>query len=272
MEPRSRFIEADGVKLHVADWGGGGPEVLLVHANGFLGRVYRELIRHLEDAYHVYTLDLRGQGDSDKPALRDSHWQDMAGDLAAVIAALGLQDFYGVGHSGGAALLAGYAASHAGRVKGLALLEPVTFPHGSGWPTGPWSNRPCGGVRCGTRADSCLTPTGQKPPLPAGKKPSCGITSTTARPTCRTAPFGSSARSRSRPTSLPGLLLMSRVVCPAVVIRGEQTDPPLFAVAEKAARRLPQGSLVTVPGTSHFLPMEKPAEVARIIRQSFSRG
>ena len=109
MEPRSQFIDVDGVKLHVADWGGSGPDILLVHANGFLGWVYRELIRHLQnsqdsqdsqDDYHVYTLDLRGQGDSDKPELREEHWQDMANDVEAVIDALHLHDFYGLGHSG----------------------------------------------------------------------------------------------------------------------------------------------------------------------------
>ena len=96
------FIDVDGVKLHVADWGGSGPDILLVHANGFLGWVYRALIQYRVDRYHIYTLDLRGQGDSDKPELRDSHWQDMANDVEAVIDALGLQDFYGLGHSGGA--------------------------------------------------------------------------------------------------------------------------------------------------------------------------
>ncbi len=33
----SQFIPVDGVKLHVADWGGSGPDLLLLHANGFLG-------------------------------------------------------------------------------------------------------------------------------------------------------------------------------------------------------------------------------------------
>jgi pimeloyl-ACP methyl ester carboxylesterase len=64
---------------------------------------------------------------------------------------------------------------------------------------------------------------------------------------------------------------LDRVDCPAVVLRGENTDPPLFLIAEKAAQKIPQGTLVTVPDTSHFLPMEKPDEIARIITQYFSR-
>ena len=37
MKLSSQFIPVDGVKLHVADWGGSGPDLLLLHANGFLG-------------------------------------------------------------------------------------------------------------------------------------------------------------------------------------------------------------------------------------------
>ena len=279
MEPRSRFIEVDGVKLHVADWGGGGPDVLLVHANGFLGRVYRELIRHLEDAYHVYTLDLRGQGDSDKPALADDHWQAMARDLAAVIAALRLQDFYGLGHSGGAALLAGYAASHAGRVKGLALLEPVTFPHEPAFLERA-ANRPLVEQTLRRREvwDSRrqLFDAYRTKAAFAGwqeavlwdyvKHGTADLPDGTIRLKC---PVTVEAHVFARAPLEDLYSPLSRVACPAVVIRGEQTDPPLFAVAEKAARRLPQGRLVTVPDTSHFLPMEKPAEVARIIHAHF---
>ena len=62
---------------------------------------------------------------------------------------------------------------------------------------------------------------------------------------------------------------LDRVDCPTLVLRGENTDPPLFLVAEKTAQKIPQGTLITVPDTSHFLPMEKPDEIAQIIRQHF---
>src|SRR5713101_373969 len=129
MEPHSRFINVDGIKLHVADWGGSRPDLLLVHANGFLGWVYRLMLTRLIESFHVLTMDLRGQGDSDKPTPQDYHWQCLANDVECVIEQLGLRDFYGIGHSGGAALLALYSATHPGRVKRLALLEPVSFPH-----------------------------------------------------------------------------------------------------------------------------------------------
>ena len=295
MEPRSQFIDVDGVKLHVADWGGNGPDILLVHANGFLGWVYRELIQHLQesresresrdskDTYHVYTLDLRGQGDSDKPALRESHWQDMANDVEAVIDALHLQDFYGLGHSGGAALLAGYAATHTGRVKSLALLEPVTFPHEP-----PFlerlstTNHPLVEMTLRRRevwdSRQQLFETYQTKAAFSGWQTEVlwdyinhGTVDLPNGQIQLKCPVKVEAHVFAQAPLVDIYAQLDRVDCPAVVLRGENTDPPLFLIAEKAAQKIPQGTLVTVPDTSHFLPMEKPDEIARIITQYFSR-
>ena len=72
--------------------------------------------------------------------------------------------------------------------------------------------------------------------------------------------------------STASLDIFSQVVkidCPVLVLRGALTDDPLFVVAERTAQRIPQGSLVTVPDTGHFLAMEKPEEVAAIIGEYF---
>ena len=94
MEPHSQFISVDGVKLHVADWGGSGRDLLLLHAGGFLGRVYRAMIAKLVADYHILTMDLRGHGDSDKPAPDYYHWRYMARDVEGVIEHLGLRNFW----------------------------------------------------------------------------------------------------------------------------------------------------------------------------------
>ena len=286
MEPRSQFIDADGVKLHVTDWGGSGPDLLLVHANGFLGRVYRALIECLIEDYRIYTLDLRGQGDSDKPALSDSHWQDMAHDVEAVIDTLGLQDFYGLGHSGGAVLLASYAAAHNRRVKSLALLEPVSFPHeppflerlsATNHPLveqtlrrrDMWDSRrqifeayrakaAFAGWREDVLWDYVNHGTRNTTDLPDG-------------PITLKCPIAVEAHVFAQAPRVDTYSQLDRVDCPTLVLRGEQTDPPLFLVAEKVAQKIPHGTLITVPAASHFLPMEKPDEIARIIGDYFRR-
>lgn len=282
MEPRSQFIVVDGIKLHVADWSGQGPHLLLLHANGFLGHVYRALIRHLVPHYRVWTIDLRGQGDSESGELTETHWLSMAHDVAGVIDQLGLGEFYGVGHSGGGALLALHAVSHPGQVKALALLEPVTIPHEPLFAQRLSSeNHPL--VERTLRRRVVWESRQQLFAAYQGKDafanwqeevlwdyvnhgtthlPDGGITLK-----CTAAV---EAHVFATSMSLDIFSRTNTIDCPVLVLRGERTDPPLAMVAERLAQRVPNGSLVTVPGTSHFLPMEKPEQIGQMIVEYFA--
>ena len=41
IEPRSSFINLNGVRPHTLDWGGDGDPIVILHATGFFGRIYR---------------------------------------------------------------------------------------------------------------------------------------------------------------------------------------------------------------------------------------
>ncbi len=282
MESQSQFLVVDGIKLHVADWGGQGPHLLLLHANGFLGYVYRALIRHLVPHYRVWTIDLRGQGDSESGELTETHWLSMAHDVAGVIEQLGLGEFYGVGHSGGGALLALHAVTHPGQVKALALLEPVTIPHEPVFAQRlSADNHPL--VERTLRRRVVWESRQQLFAAYQGKDafanwqeevlwdyvnhgttnlPDGGITLK-----CTAAV---EAHVFATSMSLDIFSRTNMIACPVLVLRGERTDPPLALVAERLARRVPNGSLVTVPGTSHFLPMEEPERIGRLIVEYFA--
>jgi len=281
MEPRSQFIDVDGIKLHVADWGGNGPHLLLLHANGFLGRVYRLMIAQLVGHYHVLTMDLRGQGDSEKPALEDYHWQYMARDVEGVVAALDLHDFYGIGHSGGGALLALYAATHPRKITSLALLEPVAVPHEPAFLDRLSTDRhPL--VERTLRRRVVWDNRQQLFAAYQGKDAFAGWNEevlwdyvnygTDELPDGRISLKCSAeveAHVFATTMSLDIFSQLEKVDCPVLVLRGEHTDVPLSIVAERVAQRISHGSLVTVPGTSHFLAMEKPEEIAKIIDDYF---
>jgi pimeloyl-ACP methyl ester carboxylesterase len=281
MEPQSRFIEVDGVKFHVADWGGQGPDLFLLHAGGFLGRIYRAMITPLLAEYHVLTMDLRGQGDSDKPAPEYFHWRYFTHDVEGVIEQLGLRDFYGVGHSGGGAMIAYYTATHPGRVKRLVLLEPIIVPHEPeflahmGKDDGEFVER--------ARRRRIVWDTRQQL-FDAYRAKGAFSTwredvlwdyvnhGTYNLPDGRIAlkcPAELEAQLFANSTSLDIFSHMSRIDCPALVLRGEYTDLPIAVIAERVAQRIPCGSLMTIPDTSHFLAMEKPEDIARIIAEYF---
>ncbi len=55
------------------------------------------------------------------------------------------------------------------------------------------------------------------------------------------------------------------VTAPTLVVRGETSDTLTPGAARRMAREMPDARVVDLEGTSHFLPMEKPDEVARLV-------
>ncbi|MEQ1787123.1 MAG: alpha/beta fold hydrolase, partial [Acidimicrobiales bacterium] len=92
---------------------GDGPVLVLVHGITESRRAWDPLVADLAHDHTVVTIDARGHGESGLAATYDS--AAMAGDLAAVLAELGLSDPLVVGHSMGGIVVTAFAAAHACR-------------------------------------------------------------------------------------------------------------------------------------------------------------
>jgi lipase len=101
-----------------------GPSVWLVHATGFHGRVWDQVVHRLPGR-HVIAAEQRGHGRSE--AADFDGWADFGHDLAALAVALDAQDAVGVGHSLGAHALVQAAAYQPGRFARLVLIDPTIF-------------------------------------------------------------------------------------------------------------------------------------------------
>lgn len=103
------------------------PDVLWLHANGFNAATYRQVLSPLSERLHVLAVDLRGHGRSTLPApphwRRD--WSDLRDDVVALLDRLDAPPLVLAGHSmgGTTGLLA--SARRPGRVRALALFDPV---------------------------------------------------------------------------------------------------------------------------------------------------
>ena len=281
MEPSSQFIDIDGVNIHIADWGGSGPDLLLIHANGFLGHLYRLMLRQWVKQYHVRTMDWRGQGDSDKPPLEQCHWSNLHHDVEQVIDRLGLSPCYGVGHSGGAAMLAYYAATHPGRVKSLALMEPVVIPHEPPFvermqtENSPLVERTLRRRVVWDSRQQLFAAYQGKEAFAQWKEEvlwdyvNHGAYDLPDGRVALKCPAEVEAQIFATARLQDMFSEMHKIDCPVLVLRGERTEPFLALAAERIAQRIPRGSLMTVPETSHFLAMEKPEEVAEMITEYF---
>jgi pimeloyl-ACP methyl ester carboxylesterase len=94
-----RFVDAGGVRLHVAEAGAGEPVVML-HGWPEHWWTWRKLIPGLAQHYRVICPDLRGFGWSDAPR-RGYEKEQFAADVAELLDSLGVHDVRLVGHDWG---------------------------------------------------------------------------------------------------------------------------------------------------------------------------
>jgi pimeloyl-ACP methyl ester carboxylesterase len=122
----SRYIETGDVRLH-AVIGGEGPPLLLVHGWPETWYAWRMVMPALARDFEVIAVDQRGIGLSDKPA-GGYDTGTLAGDLVALMDALGHRQFSLVGHDTGFVISYALAADHPDRVDRVALLEVPGSP------------------------------------------------------------------------------------------------------------------------------------------------
>ncbi|MBK8025708.1 MAG: alpha/beta hydrolase [Chloroflexi bacterium] len=114
------------VELALYEREGAPPTVLFLHATGFHGRIWDQVIERLGDV-HTFALDQRGHGQSETPTL-PPEWHTFAGDVVALGDHFSWTGIVGVGHSIGGHALTAAAAARPGLFARLLLIDPVIMP------------------------------------------------------------------------------------------------------------------------------------------------
>src|SRR2546430_16323891 len=97
---RSVVTVTDRVRIHYRRMGA-GPGMVLLHGYPQTGHMWRKVMPALAERFPVVAVDLRGYGDSDRPATGYDK-RTMAADVADVVPALGLRPVGLVGDGRGA--------------------------------------------------------------------------------------------------------------------------------------------------------------------------
>jgi pimeloyl-ACP methyl ester carboxylesterase len=127
--PGDIYVDLDGrgpsgaaLRVHYRDWGGSGTEVVLLHGLSSSSRIWDMTAPLLARDFRVVAADQRGHGLTDRP---DSEYtfDEVCGDLEAVLAVLGWQRPVLVGHSWGAGVALQFAVDHPESVRGLVLVD-----------------------------------------------------------------------------------------------------------------------------------------------------
>ena len=117
----SRYIDTGDLRQHAVT-GGDGPPLLLVHGWPQTWYAWRLVMPALARDFHVVAADQRGCGLSGKPP--DGYdTGTLAGDLVALMDALGHRRFAVAGHDTGMWIGYALAADHPDRVDRLAVAE-----------------------------------------------------------------------------------------------------------------------------------------------------
>ena len=119
------FAEVNGIRMFYEKRGAGRP-LVMVHGNGEDHTIFDRAIDVLEKSYCCYAVDSRCHGQSGEGPL---HYEDMAEDMLAFLAALDLRDviFYGFSDGGIIGIL---AASRTDRITTLVTSGANLTPKG----------------------------------------------------------------------------------------------------------------------------------------------
>ncbi|KAJ0976290.1 hypothetical protein J5N97_018255 [Dioscorea zingiberensis] len=125
-----RRVEVNGIGMHVAEKGEGGPVVLMLHGFPELWYSWRhQIIGLAAKGYHVVAPDLRGYGDTDAPSAISAYSIfHIVGDLVALIDVLGQDQVFVVGHDWGALVAWNLCMFRPDKVKALVNLSVAFKP------------------------------------------------------------------------------------------------------------------------------------------------
>ncbi len=261
--PRDVFYSRTGCRLHGLDWGGSGPEVLLLHGGRLTAHTWDFVCLGLRGEARLVALDLRGHG--------DSGWSDdyriatMADDVVAAADHLGFDRVRLVGMSLGGLVAARVAEVYPDRVERLVLVDVATgadfestkrmrdFILGLG-PVGELDSVVDGALRVSPLADRAVLTYRMSKLFRLGTD---GAWVPRADP--RTPDF---------PALLAAIELFAEQLAglPVLLVRGGRSKVLPQSAAERLVERLPEGELVVVPDAGHNVQEDNPADLVTALR------
>ena len=136
MQIEHKFVDSNGVKIHIAE-AGTGPLALLCHGFPESWYSWRHQIKALSEAgYRVVAPDMRGYGQTDRPEPIDQYSLfHLVGDMVGLVNALSDKPAVVIGHDWGAPVAWHCALFRPDRFHAVAGLSVPYRPRGPAAPT-----------------------------------------------------------------------------------------------------------------------------------------
>jgi pimeloyl-ACP methyl ester carboxylesterase len=247
------FRAGDGAELAFALNGADKPALLFVHGWQADGSVWRDIIGAMRPDLSSIAVDLRGSGAS-RGARGPYRLERFATDLAELVDSIGAAPLVVVGHSMGATVALRLAADAPEMVRGLVLIAPVPASGGGYSPKGEAFLRATAGDPPAARSWLARTLTDPADEATLGRL--CAAAARTERDVALES-FESWAHAAFAEAT-------QRIEAPALVIAPQHDAPE--AAQSRVAALLPNGRHVVLHGAAHYAIVERPNEIAQMIR------
>jgi pimeloyl-ACP methyl ester carboxylesterase len=262
---QERFLQANGIRIRYLDWEGSGQDLVLVHPTGFVADIWLPLAQRLCSRFHVVAPDVRGHGDTEKPA--DYTMALLVQDMAAFIDEAGLVDPIGVGHSAGATTIAALEAERSSTFRAAVLMEPVLNydkkPESLGTELSDLAANTLKRRAIWPSRAAALDSYSSRPPFETWNETALReyVRHAFADQPDGTVELKCTPEAESRmyvngPQTVDAGDVTPRVHCPVLLIRGQESLALSLSRFERTAKLMANCQSATIPG-GHFAPFEQ---------------
>lgn len=277
--PTQHSIDVGDTAIEYLLYDGPEPTILMLHATGFMPWLWHPIARELATDHRVllpYFCDHRTADPNDGGL----SWLQLARDIADFCDRLNIREPLMVGHSMGAAVITLAAGKFGVAAQKMVLFEPIYLPSQvyelpmkvefhplaskSIKRRNNWENKK--EVR-EYLLSKPLFSRWDKEMLDMYLKfgftdSDAGDVELVCHPAREAAMFMGGAIYDPWP-------ILPQIICPVLVLEGEETDHRAIVDFKKAANLFPKGEHRRVKGAGHLIPMEQPAASTAIIKQFF---
>ena len=264
-------MEEGGNAVHCIHQGE-GDAILFIHGMPTNRMLWGGLIQELSSQHQCFAVDLPGMGETPFVPYSLGYLDRQAEQIEQLRVQHGIEKWHVVGHDAGSAIAVQYAARFSSRVSCLALMSPAIFPDLKPFYLLNALRKPLVGEvlapvlhlifwRIAMRR--ALAGESNETPLRAFYKPFSGFTGSWQL--MRLVRWGKPQDMLGEvPAKLAALLM------PTLLSQGSRDVLPASFV-ERAASLIPHSTVVTLD-TGHFIPLDKPKDVAVCLQSFFAEN
>jgi esterase len=259
--PDDQQVIVGTTRFHYLDWGGSGTPILFLHGGGINAHTWDCVAVMLRDRFRCVALDQRGHGDSEWSPVVDYRIATQVGDIEGFVAALGLERPIVVGQSMGGLNSIAYATRPSDRMRAMVIVDVAPEISAAGaerirdFASTPELESPQVFLERAVKFNPLRDPAVLRRSLyynlretPAGKWTLKHDQRRRSDDAMR-----SFTEDRVRLASE-----VSKIKCPALLVRGALSDVLTDEAAEKFAHSLPNGRWVRVENSGHNVQGDNP--------------